>query len=83
MVTTLDKFDLNSVHEYLYELTEHISKKSEGDLRMVFIVGSFKDKEFVNIYPKTTEKKAVHLLIMALKELAKDFPEIGVKIRTI
>jgi len=83
MVVTLDKYDLDSVNKYLFELMGHIHEKSKGDIKMVFIAASYKTKEINHIMAKGNENDAARLLLMALYKLAEDFPEIGVTIDKI
>ena len=83
MTVTLDKFDLDSVSEYLYRLMQHINEKSEGDIKMVFIVASDKAEETNHILPKGTASEAASLLVRALDNLTKEYPEIGMRIEKV
>lgn len=83
MITTLDKFDIESISEYLYDLTAHINEKSEGDIKMVFIVASNKDKKVNHILPRGTEKQAARLLVASLDKLTQEYPAMGMRIEKV
>ncbi len=72
---SLTKFDLNSVSEYMRELTTWIAEKSEGEIRYTGIISNVKNGG--HVVNSTIKRQAEEHLITALLSLADTSRENG------